>query len=78
MLFSYANENIETENPDNYVKLCPACHRALTPNRAEESYQKELITNILEDPDTLYFVEGVKEYSKSSKTPVDFVYSLLK
>lgn len=77
-VISYANENIETENPDNYVKLCPACHRALTPNRAEESYQKELITNILEDPDTLYFVEGVKEYSKSSKTPVDFVYSLLK
>ena len=28
---------------ENLVKLCPACHRALTPNRAEESYQKKLL-----------------------------------
>lgn len=32
---------------DNLVKICPACHRALTKNRAEESYQKQLITKIL-------------------------------
>ncbi|MDH2997615.1 hypothetical protein A1D22_07775 [Pasteurellaceae bacterium LFhippo2] len=32
---------------DNLVKLCPACHRALTKNRADENYQKQLINNIL-------------------------------
>lgn len=31
---------------DNLVKLCPACHRALTKNRADEEYQKNLIQNI--------------------------------
>lgn len=31
---------------DNLVKLCPACHRALTKNRADEEYQKGLIRNI--------------------------------
>lgn len=32
---------------DNLVKVCPACHRALTKNRAEEAYQKQLIGEIL-------------------------------
>ncbi|VEG13915.1 HNH endonuclease [Moraxella cuniculi] len=32
---------------DNLVKLCPACHRALTKNRADETYQKQLISAIL-------------------------------
>lgn len=34
---------------DNLVKVCPTCHRALTKNRAEEIYQKELIRNILKN-----------------------------
>lgn len=34
---------------DNLVKLCPACHRALTKNRANEDYQKKLIHNILKN-----------------------------
>lgn len=34
---------------DNLVKVCPACHRALTKNRGEEKYQKELIENILKN-----------------------------
>ena len=32
---------------DNLVKVCPACHRALTKNRADETYQKQLIGEIL-------------------------------
>ena len=32
---------------DNLVKVCPTCHRALSKNRADEQYQKELISEIL-------------------------------
>lgn len=32
---------------DNLVKICPSCHRALSKNRADEKYQKELISRIL-------------------------------
>lgn len=77
-VISFANWKIQTEDPDNYVKLCPTCHRALTPNRAEEKYQKEIIKNILEDRSVLKYVENVKNLEGSKKNPIDFVYELLK
>lgn len=52
--FSRDKENLDI--PDNLVKLCPTCHRAMTPNRADNDYQKMLIKNILEcRKDTLEF-----------------------
>lgn len=77
-VISFANRDIQTEDPDNYVKLCPACHRALTPRRANEDYQKQIISNILEDTSVLKYVENVEKTMKSTKEPVEFVYELLK
>ncbi len=42
------SSNNKFDQIDNLVKLCPACHRALTKNRADEDYQKNIIKNILE------------------------------
>lgn len=60
---------------DNLVKLCPACHRALTKNRADEAYQRRLISQIFDNVPTakdfcLNFVENEKQ-------AVDFVYERL-
>lgn len=61
---------------DNLVKLCPACHRALTKNRADESYQRRLISQIFDNVPTaknfcLNFVENEQQ-------AVDFVYERLR
>lgn len=81
-VISYANGKsglIETENPDNYVKLCPACHRALTPNRADKDYQLKIINNILkDDSDTLNYVLGIKQKIHSKDSPKELVYKHLK
>lgn len=77
-VISFANRDIQTEDPDNYVKLCPVCHRALTPRRANEDYQKKIINNILEDKSVLNYVKNVEKTIKSKKDPVEFVYELLK
>lgn len=78
-VISFGNRNIQTEVSDNYVKLCAACHRALTPNRAEESYQKHIIENILKNcPDALTYVRNVQSVVSDKQTPINFVYSVLK
>lgn len=61
---------------DNLVKLCPACHRALTKNRADETYQRELIRQIFNNAPTtknfcLNFVENEQQ-------AIDFVYERLR
>lgn len=61
---------------DNLVKLCPACHRALTKNRADEAYQRQLISQIFENAPTakkfcLNFVENENQV-------IDFVYKILR
>ena len=61
---------------DNLVKLCPACHRALSRNRADESYQRRLISQILTNAPAakqfcLNFVENDEQL-------VDFVYERLR
>ncbi|AOG30845.1 hypothetical protein AWV72_p011 (plasmid) [Lactiplantibacillus plantarum] len=79
-VISFANKNLQTESPDNYVKLCPACHRALTPGRADEEYQKELISNILDgsDNNSRIFVMNIQNEIHDHKETVEFVYELLK
>lgn len=64
---------------DNLVKVCPACHRALTKNRADESYQKKLISNILKNSATANnYVEFLLEPPFNEKDKVDYVYEKLK
>lgn len=59
---------------DNLVKLCPTCHRALTPNRAEESLQRKIIGRMLSSrSEVLAFVSGLAD----QETPEDFVFRCL-
>lgn len=61
---------------DNLVKLCPTCHRALTKNRADETYQRELIARIFNNaPETKLFCLNFVE---TENQLVDFVYERLR
>ncbi|WP_273381976.1 HNH endonuclease signature motif containing protein [Actinobacillus porcinus] len=60
---------------DNLVKLCPACHRALTKGRADEEYQKLLISNIFKN------APKAKEFCLnfvSEEDCINFVYDRLR
>lgn len=70
--------NKKGDTLDNLVKVCPACHRALTPGRAEESYQKELIYQILKNsPTANRYVENFVE-TKIEKDKVNYVLANLR
>lgn len=64
---------------ENLVKLCPSCHRALTPNRAEENFQKIIIDNILSNSSDAYkYVRLFTEEKATKNDANDFVYNNLK
>lgn len=66
-----------TDELDNLVKLCPACHRALSPNRAEENYQKEIIKNILENSnESKEFSKNISGYDGYEL--IEYIYNSLK
>ena len=73
----YANDNKKVDVLDNLVKLCPTCHRALTPGRANETLQREIIHNMLESrPEVKQFVIAME--SGRFATPEDYVFSALR
>lgn len=73
----YANDNKKVDVLDNLVKLCPTCHRALTPGRADETLQREIIHNMLESrPEVKQFVIAME--SGRFATPEDYVFSALR
>lgn len=62
---------------DNLVKLCPVCHRALTPNRADPKLQKDIIRKMIESrKEVSRFVESIMP--KNYKSAVDYVFDNLK
>lgn len=72
----YANDSEKVDVVDNLVKLCPACHRALTPNRAEESLQKHIIDKMLASRDeVLRFVKSMMP--NPALSPTNYVFSKL-
>lgn len=72
----YASDSKKVDVVDNLVKLCPACHRALTPNRAEESLQKHIIDKMLASRDeVMKFVQSMMP--NPSLSPTNFVFSKL-
>lgn len=76
-IIAYSNDSSTVDVLDNLVKLCPTCHRALTPGRAYESLQKSIIKKMINSR-----IE-VKRFIKSmmagrSLSLVDYVYSKLK
>ncbi|MCE6090541.1 HNH endonuclease [Mycoplasmopsis agalactiae] len=62
---------------ENLVKLCPACHKALSKNRANEDYQKQLIHNIISSNSFIskYLENFVDNDIINEK--IEFVYSNL-
>ncbi|MCL2017436.1 MAG: HNH endonuclease [Alphaproteobacteria bacterium] len=76
-VIAYANDSDSVDVLDNLVKLCPACHRALTPNRAYPEYQKAIIEKMLASrPEVANFVESMMTGKYPS--PVEYVYQSLK
>lgn len=64
---------------ENLVKLCPACHRALTPNRADEKYQKQIIKDILyNSKEANNYVGNFVKNPNIMEDKVNYVYSNLK
>lgn len=61
---------------DNLVKLCPSCHRALTKNRADESYQRGLISKIFENTPTAK--QFCLNFVTDENQLIDFVYQRLR
>ncbi|MEN9713380.1 MAG: hypothetical protein RLZZ164_44 [Actinomycetota bacterium] len=45
---AYSSDSKTVDVLDNLVKLCPTCHRALTPGRAGAELQKKIIRNMLD------------------------------
>lgn len=76
-VIAYANDSEAVDVLDNLVKLCPACHRALTPHRAFPELQRHIIENMLGSrPEVSKFVSSMM--SADYKSPVDYVFDRLK
>ncbi len=73
----FAHNQATVDVLDNLVKLCPICHRALAPGRAYPNHQKAIIEKILQSrSEVSAFV--VSMMGQDYKSPVDYVYDLLK
>lgn len=76
-VIAYANNSTTVDVVDNLVKLCPTCHRALTPGRAFPEYQKEIINQELQSrPEVKQFILSMMPHN--CKDPIDFVFQNLK
>lgn len=76
-VISYANDSDAVDVLDNLVKLCPVCHRALTPRRAHPDLQRRIINNMLNSrPEVMRFVSSMMPGNYTS--PVDYVFDSLK
>ncbi len=74
---AYSNDSNSVDVLDNLVKLCPTCHRALTPGRAYETLQKKIIKNMIYSRKEVEdFIISMMQDNPSS--PVDYVFSMLK
>ncbi len=73
----YSNDSSSVDVLDNLVKLCPTCHRALTPGRAYDTLQKEIIKNMINSrKEVKNFIISMMQNNQSS--PIDYVFSILK
>lgn len=75
-VISFANNDVD--QIDNLTKLCPTCHKALSPNRANPEYQKQIIRSILEFNNAAsIFIESFVENDNLDQK-IEYVYSKLK
>ncbi|MBR8462398.1 HNH endonuclease [Campylobacter sp. faydin G-105] len=63
---------------ENLTKLCPTCHRALGRGKASEKYQKELISNILDENKQNFEFASLIFESNDKKVLIQKVYENLK
>ena len=76
-VIAYASDSDAVDVLDNLVKLCPVCHRALTPHRAHPDLQRRIISNMLDSrPEVCNFVHSMMPAHYES--PVDYVFDNLK
>lgn len=76
-VIAYANDSDAVDVLDNLVKLCPVCHRALTPHRAFPDLQRHIIENMLKSrPEVGKFVSSMMP--ANYKSPIDYVFDSLK
>lgn len=76
-VIAYASDSDAVDVLDNLVKLCPVCHRALTPHRAYPDLQRCIISNMLDSrPEVCNFVHSMMPAHYES--PVDYVFDNLK
>lgn len=77
-VISFGSDN-NSDQLENLVKLCPACHRALTPNRAERDYQEKLIKNIIINSSQLNeYLNNFLMEKENVQHKIDFVMANLK
>lgn len=77
-VIAYASNSQAVDVLDNLVKLCPACHRALTPGRAFPELQREIIQHELDSrPEVRRFVTTMIPAGQHI-TPEEFVFQNLK
>lgn len=73
----FASESKAVDVLDNLVKLCPTCHRALAPHRAEEKLQREIIEKmIVSRPEVSAFVGS--RAKAVGQLPSDYIFANLK
>lgn len=75
-VISFANNNVD--QIDNLCKLCPACHKALTPNRANESLQKEIIKSILNNNPIVSDYVNLFIESNTIERKIEYVFEKLR
>ena len=76
-VIAYASDAENVDVLDNLVKLCPTCHRALTPHRASEELQRLIINNKLDSREEVRrFILSM--IGGSNVSPADFVFARLR
>jgi 5-methylcytosine-specific restriction protein A len=77
-VISYSNDREGLDIPENLVKLCPTCHRAMTPGRAHNELQKELIGNIIHNRDDVFEFTKLYLNTVDESDTIEKIHSLLR
>lgn len=76
-VIAYSSDSNSVDVLDNLVKLCPTCHRALTPGRAYDVLQKSIIKNMINSrKEVKKFITSMMQ--NNSLSDIDYVFSMLK
>ncbi len=74
---AFTHDKNQCDTLENLVKLCPACHKALSKNRASEAHQKRLIANILAHSEQARNFAQIISRASDEGALIDFIYEAL-